>query len=204
MRRTCLMQTVSFRRLSARVLQPIVAQVIMKNKSGLIPAVTMALVLASAAVSHLAAAENTFTWSGAGGDGNWGTSANWSTAGGSVVPTVNLQGFCNFPGSTRLNNTNNFTVGAGAHQMYFKSGAGAFNLYGNSLTFFDFGGVDPNIQNDGTTSQTMNIPFLNGNANGANGILNINLNTTTAQGPLVCNATIGAADANIATTAMNA
>src|SRR5258708_19814680 len=127
MRRTCLMQTVSFRRLSARVLQPIVAQVIMKNKSGLIPAVTMALVLASAAVSHLAAAENTFTWSGAGGDGNWGTSANWSTAGGRVVPTVNLQGFCNFPGSTRLNNTNNFTVGAGAHQMYFKSGAGAFN-----------------------------------------------------------------------------
>src|SRR5258708_39872326 len=101
--------------------------------------------------------------------------------------------------STRLNNTNNFTVGAGAHEMYFKSGAGAFNLYGNSLTFFDFGGVDLNIQNEGTTSQTMNIPFLNGNANGANGILNINLNTTTAQGPLVFNGTIGAADANIAT-----
>lgn len=155
------------------------------------------------ALFHLAMpadAQTAYTWNGgSGGSGNWSDNANWT----GPFPS-NPQGYLNFDGSTRLNNTNDFSAGSAGFQIYFKSTAGAFNLYGNSITFYDYGSVDPNIQNEGTgNAQTINLPIVNGNNNGANGILNINLNASPAQGPLVFNSTITAADANIATRAIN-
>ncbi len=104
----------------------------------------------------------------------------------------------------RTSNTNDFASGSPGYQIYFKSGANAFNLYGNSITFYDFSGGDPNIQNEGAfTNQTVNFPIVDGNANGAFGILNVNLNTATAQGPLTFNGLITSADAAIAVRAIN-
>ncbi|MDR3460669.1 MAG: YDG domain-containing protein [Verrucomicrobiae bacterium] len=137
-------------------------------------------------------AENAYTWNGGSStSGNWTDTGNWGGA--SMAP----QAFINFDGSARLSNTNNFSSGSAAHQIYFKSTGGAFNLYGNGLTFYDFGGSDPNIQNEGTgNTQTINFPFANGNNNGTFHILNINVNTSPNQGPLTFNGAISSADAN--------
>ncbi|MFM2294894.1 MAG: hypothetical protein RLZZ350_1307, partial [Verrucomicrobiota bacterium] len=149
---------------------------------------------------NLAQAQSSYTWTGGGGNGNWTTGANWGGSGPSGTP----YGFLNFDGSTRVNNTNDFSAASAGYQIYFKSTASAFNLYGNSITFYDFGGANPNIQNEGTANtQTINFPIIDGNTSGANGILNINVNTSTAQGPLVFNSTITAADTTIATRAIN-
>src|ERR1043166_8211159 len=141
--------------------------------------------------------QGAFTWNGGGSDNFWTTGGNWGgTAPGSP------QAFLNFAGSTRLSNSNNFSAGSAGYQIYVKSGAGSFTLNGNSITLFDFGGTDPNIQNEGTTSQTVSFPISIGNTHGVNGILNINVNTGTAQGPLVFNGAVSANDANLVTRAI--
>ncbi len=147
-----------------------------------------------------AMAQSAYTWNGgSGASGNWSDGANWGGSG-----PANPQAFLNFNGATRLSSTNDFANGSAGYQIYFKSGANAFNLYGNSIIFYDFGGGDPNLQNEGAfTNQTINFSIVDGNTHGANGILNINLNTSTAQGPLIFNGNITAADAVIATRALN-
>ena len=90
------------------------------------------------------ASGGTFTWNGGGTDGYWTNGANW----GGTAPT-DPQNFLNFNGAARPTNTNNFSAGSPGYQIYFKSGANAFTLYGNGINFFDFGSVDPNIQNEG-------------------------------------------------------
>src|ERR1035441_5121269 len=136
-----------------------------------------------------------YTWNGGSGTtGNWSDGANWGGSGPSSP-----QGYLNFTNLTRLNNTNDFVFPNNAgFQIYFKSGAGAFNLYGNSITFYDFTpSGDPNIQNEGVvTNQTINFPIANGNNAGTFHVLNINLNTGTSQGPLTFNGTVSSADAN--------
>ncbi|MEI8290076.1 MAG: autotransporter-associated beta strand repeat-containing protein [Verrucomicrobiota bacterium] len=169
-------------------------------------------------------AQSTYYWvgrdwtSGAANGAYWNYNNNWSTSSGgsglgSAIPS--LQNYLNFDGSAvapangLYNTTNNLTAGSGGFQIYFKSTAPAYNLYGNSITFYDYnvGGTthtDPNIQNEGTANtQTINFPIVDGNVNGVNGILNINLNASTAQGPLVFNGTITAADALVAVRALN-
>ena len=132
-------------------------------------------------------AQSAYTWTGGGTDGNWGTGANW----GGTAP-ASLAGYLNFSGATRLTNTNNYTAGSGGYQIYFKNTAGgAFNLYGNTISFYDYSGSDPNIQNEGTTyAPTINFAITNGNLNGTFRILNVNLNTSPAQGPLIFNGPI--------------
>ena len=143
-----------------------------------------------------------YSWTGNGNvnnSGNWSDGANWGGSG-----PANPQAFLNFNGAARTSSTNDFSGGSAGYQIYFKSGANTFNLYGSSITFYDFGGGDPNIQNEGAfTNQIISFPIVNGNTHGANGILNINLNTGTAQGPLVFNGSISAADATIAARAIN-
>src|SRR4029077_7286183 len=110
-------------------------------------------------------AATAFTWNGGGGDNFWTTGGNW----GGTAPS-SLQSFLNFDGSTRTSNSNNFTPASGGFQIYFKNTAGAFALNGNSITFFDFGGTDPNIQNEGTTNtQTLTFNIIDGNTHGGNG-----------------------------------
>src|ERR1017187_4656879 len=138
--------------------------------------------------------QSAYTWNGGSGStGNWSDGANWGGTG-----PANPQAFLNFNGATRTSNTNDFAAASAGYQIYFKSGANAFNLYGNSITFFDFGGGvnDPNIQNEGAvTNQTINFPIANGNNNGTFHVLNLNLNTGTSQGPLTFNGPVSSADA---------
>ncbi|HEX9046544.1 MAG TPA: autotransporter-associated beta strand repeat-containing protein, partial [Verrucomicrobiae bacterium] len=130
-------------------------------------------------------AQSSYTWTGGSGSGgNWSDANNW----GGAAP-ASLQSFLNFTNSTRLNNTNDFAAGSAGWQIYFKGGAGtgAFNLYGNGINFFDLSGTDPNIQNEGTVSQTISFPITNANTHvsGSVRILNINANASPAQGPMV-------------------
>ena len=152
------------------------------------------------AVPVLASAQSAFTWNGGSGTtGNWSDGANWGGSG-----PANPQAFLNFNGTVRTSSTNDFAAGSPGYQIYFKSGANAFTLYGNSVIFYDFGGGAPNIQNEGAfTNQIINFPVVDGNLAGTFGVLNINTNPTTAQGPLTFNGTVSAADAAVAVRAIN-
>ena len=65
------------------------------------------------------------TWSGAGGDDNWSTGANWAgtppTTGDALI----------FAGSTRLVNTNDLTM----TNAWLRFDSGDFKLWGNALSF---------------------------------------------------------------------
>ena len=166
------------------------------RSAGKLSSAALALLLATGNVSG----QSSYTWNGGSGStGNWSDGANWGGSG-----PANPQAFLNFNGAARTSSTNDFTAGAPGYQIYFKSGANAFTLYGNAINFYDFGGTAPNIQNEGAfTNQTINFPVVDGNTSGTFGVLNINTNPTTAQGPLTFNGTVSAADAAIAVRAVN-
>ncbi len=137
----------------------------------------------------------------------WSYNNSWSTSSGGsgVGSSISPQNYLNFDGSAAAplnglyNNTNDFS-NAGGFQIYFKNTIpAAYNLYGNPITFYDNSTIDPNIQNEGTTyTPTINFAITNGNYNGTYRVLNINLNTSPAQGPLIFNGPIygSAVDAN--------
>ena len=81
--------------------------------------------------------QSSFTWNGGSGTtGNWSDGANWGGSG-----PANPQAFLNFNGATRTSSTNDFASASAGYQIYFKSGANAFTLFGsNSIAFYDFGG----------------------------------------------------------------
>jgi autotransporter-associated beta strand protein len=116
-------------------------------------------------------AQSSYTWTGGGGDNNFGTGANWGgTAPGS------LQSYLNFSGSTRPTPNNNYGDYAGGFQIYFNSGASVpFTITGNHIKFFDYNSVAPNIQNDSTSLQTINFGF-------GSESLGYNMNITASSG----------------------
>ncbi len=103
-----------------------------------------------------ASAQTSETWDGGGGDNFWGTGNNWAD---NSAPTGN--NFLNFAGTTRLDTTNNLSIAG--YRIFFNSGAGAFSLSGNAMSFFDFGGNDPQIQNDSSNTQTINLNITGDN-----------------------------------------
>jgi fibronectin-binding autotransporter adhesin len=112
------------------------------------------------------AAQAQSTWNGGGTDGNWLTSANWSS-----VPAANSA--LSFDGSTRLTSTNNFADGTAFGLITFASTAGNFFLTGNRIT------LSNNIVTAGTATQTMAMDLtLNGNRN----ITNNNTSTLVLSG----------------------
>lgn len=132
---------------------------------------------------------------------SWSTSSGGSGLGSSISPQSYLyfDGSAAAPANGLYNNTNDFNNAAG-FQLYFKNTVpAAYNLYGNPISFYDISGTDPNIQNEGTTyTPTINFAVTNANNNGTFRILNINLNSSPAQGPLTFNGPVygGASDAN--------
>jgi len=83
-------------------------------------------------------------------DSDWSDSNNW---GGIVItspPDLPLY----FAGVTRLNNTNDSTVGSTYGNVQFAASAGAFVLNGNPVTM---GGTS--VLNSSTNAQTINIPL---------------------------------------------
>ncbi len=166
------------------------------------------LLAGSALPAH---AQSTYWWLGQdqvnGFGGYWNYNNNFSsTEQGSPLGSPGLpsfQGYINFGkiynNSTTIGliNTNN-GYGAG-FQVYFKSDApGAYSLYGNPISFYDYGTTDPNIQNEGTTyTPVINLAITNANLNGTYRVLNIDLNTSPAQGPITFNGPISSlADGN--------
>jgi len=113
--------------------------------------------------------QDTFTWTGAGGDDNWSTAGNW---GGSApdTPQKNLH----FAGSTRLTPNNNLSSYGSGFRIFFNSGASSFTLNGNPIKFFDFGGNRARVQNDSADAQTINLRVGAGNSAGG---LDINANS---------------------------
>ncbi|TAK94072.1 MAG: hypothetical protein EPO07_17265 [Verrucomicrobia bacterium] len=114
-------------------------------------------------------AQSSFTWTGS-SSGNWNDNGNWTQgADGPGGSSSRPQTYLNFPsGAGNLNNTNNYAAFSGAFQIYFNSGASAYNLYGNALKFYDYSGTAAAIQNDSSSLQTINFPFGAGNSAGIN------------------------------------
>jgi fibronectin-binding autotransporter adhesin len=129
-------------------------------------AVLTLLLLLLSVLGLPAAAQAQSTWNGGGADGNWLTSANWSS-----VPAANSA--LTFDGSTQLTNTNNFAAGTAFGLITFASTAGNFFLTGNRIT------LSNNIVTAGTATQTMAMDLtLNGNRN----ITNNNTSTLVLSG----------------------
>src|SRR5437763_389225 len=76
--------------------------------------------------SSQVSAAGTSTWAGGGIDSRWTTSANW------INPPSGGESLI-FTGTTRLSNTNSFTVGTIFTGVTFSSPAGGFGLFGNSF-----------------------------------------------------------------------
>jgi fibronectin-binding autotransporter adhesin len=85
-----------------------------------------AILLAIASVSQSASAAGTATWTGGGVDSRWTTSANW------INPPLGGENLI-FTGTTRLANTNSFTIGTLFNSITFSSPAGSFVLNGNQF-----------------------------------------------------------------------
>jgi len=102
------------------------------------------------------------TWDGGGGDDNWTTGNNWADNSAPGSP----QGIIRFAGSTRLTPNNNFGNYSGGYRIYFQSGASAFSVNGNPIKFFDWGGARAVIQNDSSSTQTINLRVGAGNSTG--------------------------------------
>jgi autotransporter-associated beta strand protein len=98
-----------------------------------------------------------FTWNGGGDDDNWQTPQNWSTA---VAPTLGSDADLHFAGSTHLAPVNDFASSSDISSIFFDSGAGAFNVSGNSLNLFG------KIENNSANAQTLSISSLSINSAG--------------------------------------
>ena len=96
------------------------------------------------------------TWTGAGGDDLWGTSANWS--GGAPVPGTSTS--ITFSGATRLTPNNNYTAFDDFGSINFASGAGAFTLSGSAIDLFG------KIENNSSSTQTVNLAIGTGSVTG--------------------------------------
>lgn len=111
-----------------------------------------ACVLAASIATLLppAAAHAGNTWDGGGGSNLWSNPVNWS---GDTTPSY---GTLTFSGSTQTTNTNDF-VGYNTNNITFNS-ASAFTLNGSStVNFFDNGGVQAKIENQGAGLGTINF-----------------------------------------------
>ena len=90
------------------------------------------------------------TWDGGGVGAYWTTPANWD--GDATAPGMNDTLY--FGGSARLVNTNDLSADTSFAGLAFKSGAGAFTLFGNRITL---GG---NVTNFSTSAQTVNLDMV--------------------------------------------
>ncbi len=86
------------------------------------------------------------TWDGGGGDNNWQTGGNWDA---NTAPGATDVLF--FGGTTRLNNTNNFSANTQFNGITFNSGAELFVLNGNAIN------LAGDIVNNDNSLQTINL-----------------------------------------------
>ena len=106
-------------------------------------------------------AQSVHTWNGGGGSPlDWADATNWAGGVPDGSDLVNIAG----AGGGAL--TNVYSGFANQYRLFFNSGAGSYTLNGpGAVTFFDFGGSAPKIENNATgTTQTIN--FAVGHAHG--------------------------------------
>jgi autotransporter-associated beta strand protein len=119
----------------------------MKNKASLLTArktlIAFSLLASSAFAGNL--------WDGGGADNNWGTAANWSPDG---TPAPGTGNDIFFAGTTRLTPFNNYTAFDSWRNIIFNSGAGAFNITGNSINLYG------KIENQGSTGVTVGFDAI--------------------------------------------
>ena len=94
----------------------------------------------------LSSAYGQFVWDGGGANGRWDTALNWST---DVVPTTGA--IVQFAGSSQT--AVDLRANRSVASLAFNSGASAFTLSNNTLTFTGAGTV---IENNSAPTQTIN------------------------------------------------
>jgi len=100
-------------------------------------------------------AQSTHTWNGNGALDNWSDGANWTGGAPNGNDIINFDG-------TGVTVNRDLTVNG--YRIFFNAGAGAFTLVGNSMSFFDFGGNDPEIRNNSGSAQTINFNITGDNS----------------------------------------
>ena len=109
-----------------------------------------------AAIAHLSlgltgARATVFTWDGGGSDDRFDTGLNWS---GDIAPSPGSSTDLHFAGGARLTPSNPFADGSDLGSIIFDSGAGAFNVGGNSVNLFG------SIENNSTTAQNVSLTSI--------------------------------------------
>ncbi len=94
-------------------------------------------------------------WDGGGGDGNWGTGANWSD---DLTPPTGATVDLTFAGIAGLASVNNYTAFDDFRSLTFDATAGSFNVSGNAIDIFG------KIENYSTATQTVSLSALAINA----------------------------------------
>ncbi len=128
-------------------------------------------------------------WTGA-TDGNWSTPGNWTNG---IPGSPRILNFGPL-GNGRLNSTNNINSLSG-NRIFFNSGANGYTLYlapgTNQTTLFDFGGNQPQVENDSSSLQTIDMAFKM-QASGISGTANqyANINPTSGDIMLTTNCAV--------------
>ena len=89
------------------------------------------------------------TWTGAGGNDNWSTAANW----GGIVPGIGDD--IAFGGSTRLTPNNDLAANTSFNSIAFNGGAGNFVIGGNSINVA--GGASSIVSSVSSGSETISL-----------------------------------------------
>ncbi len=144
---------------------------------------------ASASFTYTNVAAASSTWTGGGGNDDWGTSGNWTAV---PAPSAALT----FAGTARLSNSNDLP-GFAASSITFDVAAGPFVLNGNGITLggslgFNGNPAAPvtqavNLAMDWTASETINTPTngdlaLGGDITSGNDVFKTGAGTLTLDG----------------------
>src|SRR5262245_51732783 len=89
------------------------------------------------------------TWSGAGGNGNWSTGANWV---GNTPPASGTTTAVTLAGTTNLTTNQDVANPLTLNSLTFAAGAGAFTVGGNALSF---DGTTPSITQSSSANQSV-------------------------------------------------
>ncbi len=106
-------------------------------------------------------AQNSTGWTGA-VSGFWNNASNWTNGlPNSGSPAARILNF-GTNGNAQPNSTNDMN-GVSLHRIFFLAGATNYTLYlktgTNAATLFDFGTAQPELENDSTNVQTVDMPF---------------------------------------------
>lgn len=113
----------------------------------------IAAAMAAGGMASLAAAASPSVWNGGGSNDLWSTPENW----GGNTPVPGAAYVLQFGGTGHLTSSNDFTAASNFGALTFLSGAGSFNLSGNSLT------LNGSITNSSSNLQTIGLGLvLNG------------------------------------------